>query len=316
MRTRRCAFSLLELLVVISIIGILLSLLFCAVQSAREAARRFSCQSNLKQIGIAAQMHADTHKFLPTDGWGNRWIGDPALGFGQRQPGGWIFNLLPYLQQDVVRSRATATSSLARTDLLGEMLAQPVAAFNCSARRQSMAQPYTSSLIPYNSIVPGNVAKSDYAINSGSVKVSSGPGPISTASSDVQSYRWPDLTGFNGVSGVRSEFRFADISDGLSNTYFVGEKYINLYSVDGDGGDDQSMYMGDDADIRRWGTTPPAPDASALATRDAFGSRHATACSFVLCDGSVKSVAYAVDANIHAAMCDRHDGQIIDHMAP
>src|SRR5438477_3704731 len=98
-RAIRRGFTLVELLVVIAIIGVLVALLLPAVQSAREAARRMQCQNNLKQFGLAFQNHADTHKHLPTDGFGYGWVGDPDLGFGADQPGPWTFNILPYCEQ-------------------------------------------------------------------------------------------------------------------------------------------------------------------------------------------------------------------------
>ncbi len=88
------AFTLVELLVVITIIGILIALLLPAVQAAREAARRIQCANNLKQIGLALLQYEEAHGWLPPGGQ------TPPSRFQNRSWGhSWWVVILPYLEQ-------------------------------------------------------------------------------------------------------------------------------------------------------------------------------------------------------------------------
>src|SRR5262245_9981649 len=98
-RARQLAFTLVELLTVSAVISMLAAILLPAIQSAREAARSIQCKNNLKQLALAALNHHNGQGHFPTGGWGWYWLGDPDRGFGKDQPGGWMFNLLPYCEQ-------------------------------------------------------------------------------------------------------------------------------------------------------------------------------------------------------------------------
>src|SRR5207253_7306065 len=105
-RSAPTGFTLIELLVVIAIIAILIALLVPAVQKVRATAARTQCQNNLRQIGIALHMNHNTQKVFPSGGWGWNWIGCPGQGTGKDQPGGWLYNILPYVDQGSLRDSA------------------------------------------------------------------------------------------------------------------------------------------------------------------------------------------------------------------
>ena len=99
----RRAFTLVEMLVVIAIIGTLAGLILPAVQNAREAGRLNSCRNNLVQLSKGLIHHETSKGFFPSGGWGPGWLGVAARHSDSSQPGSWIFSLLPYIEEGNTR---------------------------------------------------------------------------------------------------------------------------------------------------------------------------------------------------------------------
>jgi len=150
-RPRTRGFSLVELLVVITIIGILVALLLPAVQAAREAARRAQCTNHLKQIALGFLQHEEKQKFLPTGGWSYNMVGDPDRGFGIHQPGGWDFSVLPYVEQLALYNLGSgaAQGSAAQSAAFAQRIQTPLAVMNCPTRRPIMLLPTVQSQYTY-----------------------------------------------------------------------------------------------------------------------------------------------------------------------
>jgi prepilin-type N-terminal cleavage/methylation domain-containing protein len=313
-RWHRVGFTLVELLVVVTIIAILIALLLPAVQAAREAARRTQCSNNLKQLGLAGLNHEQALGRFPTGGWGYKWIGDPNQGTDDNQVGGWIFNALPYLEQQNVHDLALGLQGAAKSAALAKMNGIPISALHCPSRRPPTAYPlYVAP--PWNADAVPLCAKTDYAANAGDGPWSSDNGyppgsqPLLSRSTET------------GVIYQCSIVRTRDITDGLSSTYLLGEKYVNsdFYPTGQDNGDDQSAYVGYDIDVCRWthnvpptAVFTPLPDTPGLLQYHSFGSAHAGSCLFVFCDGAVHPISYAIDAEIHRRLGHRGDGKPVD----
>ncbi len=331
--TRRPAFTLVELLVVIAIIGILVALLLPAIQAAREAARRSQCQNNLKQIGLAVMNHHSTHGFFPTSGWGWHWHGDPDAGFGKEQPGGWAYNVLPYVEESNIREIGSGLTGMAKDQALRKAATSPIELFHCPSRRPFMLYPLKAgSTLAYNvtscQAPDCAVPRSDYRGNSGTnaTAPASTGGPATLAQAASWAPLW--VTNSNGVTYAKSAVRAAQITDGLSKTIFAGEKVMDQddYTSGEGANDDQALFVGYDRDTNGYtsdgydSTTNkflPQQDGPSFANGAnepwmwSFGSVHTAGFYSVFCDGHVEMIGYDVEDNVFRHFGGRDDDDSI-----
>jgi prepilin-type N-terminal cleavage/methylation domain-containing protein len=319
-------FTLVELLVVITIIGILIALLLPAVQAARESARRAHCGNNLKQLGLACHQHVAKYGFYPSGGWGHLWVGDPDHGYGKRQPGGWLYDVLPFMEQEPLHQLGAGGTAQQKKTAAKELQETPLSLVICPSRRRVILYPFRPDAVSWNR--PRNpgigglrvdqtpmIAKTCYCINAGdtiSPTYHGGPSSIAAAAT----HNWPNTSAMTGVSYWRSEIQDAHITDGAMNTYLIGEKRLNPdhYNTWEGGGDAQSMYIGCDPDSIRYANDshPLRRDRPGTSDTWAFGGPHPAGCLFGLCDGSVRTVSFSIDPTIHARLADRADGKVVD----
>ena len=324
-RNSRRAFTLVELLVVVTIIGILIALLMPAVQSAREAARQTQCRNNLYQIGHACLQHVDKQGHFPSSGWGFMWIGDPDMGYGAHQPGGWIYNILPYMEQGPVHDIGAGMPYAQKFNALVQQKSAVIATLICPSRRKAIGYPPTE--VDTNAAPSTTMNKTDYAANGGTGPTILGGGPGTSCLTSYPSCSFsnplPQAT-FTGVSGERSEVKPAQIFDGLSNTMLAGEKYLcpDYYYTGTDGADNDSAFEGNDWDVNRWvtsidptsgnvtnaGSYQPYRDTPGFnVCAPGFGSAHLEGFNVVMCDGSVHSLSYLVDLHVYSYLGNRND---------
>ncbi|NQT36096.1 MAG: DUF1559 domain-containing protein [Planctomycetes bacterium] len=290
----------------IAIIGILIGLLLPAVQAVREAARRAQCGNNLKQLALGALHHEEQQRFYPTGGWGSWWMGDPDGGFGSSQPGGFFYNILPFVEQDSIRNAGQGQTTAQKRELWTTHCATPIATTFCPSRRR----PHAGGVGPYAGVnhwrninLPGALAHNDYAVNAGDTY--------------RQHFGTPaDYANHTGISYLGSQIEVAQVRDGTTNTYLLAEKSLNADSYYNGlaAGDDNCVYSGHDWDICRWThiTYVPMQDRAGVEQSERFGSAHASGFNAALCDGSVRSISYSIEPEIHRRLGNRKDGEVVD----
>ena len=337
--TQRKGFTLVELLVVIAIIGMLVGLLLPAVQQAREAARRMTCGNNLHNLGLACENHESTNQKFPSGGWNYSYVGDPDRGYGKGQPGSWAFSLLPFMEQgSLYQTGSDGNGSSTGKKATQTTLTTPIGAFHCPSRRT--AKTYTVSVTTYtNSNFSGSVgAKTDYAACFGSTSMTVRATGLAagTAVKNIKASSVP-----TGIIYDASEVRHGEISDGTSNTYLIGEKFVYTDQYENAGnGDKAVLYAGvsgdaNNSNLRSAGNydnatytnngsgsvtissgSSYAPTQDRISTQTttsnsypyyAFGGPHAGSFGMVMADASVHQISYSIDPAVHACLANRKD---------
>ncbi len=246
-RGDRLGFTLIELLVVIAIIAILISLLLPAVQQAREAARRTRCRNNLKQMGLALHNYHDAHSAFPAGyySWPTRDGSGPAAAqidplTWDGAPGwGWGTMLLPYLDQGNLSSAFEPERSVWDPAYAGEVATKlPVYLCPSATGGDEPFDVVDASGAPL--MIAGRtvrLGRSHYVASHGQESCWGECGATRTGVifTDIYTSATRTITINGDVSRVadgpffrNSRTKFRDVTDGTSNTIFLGEHSSRL----------------------------------------------------------------------------------------
>jgi prepilin-type N-terminal cleavage/methylation domain-containing protein/prepilin-type processing-associated H-X9-DG protein len=305
--SRRRGFTLVELLVVIAIIGTLVALLMPAVQAARESARRMSCQNNLHNLVLALQQYHDSLESFPS-GWFYRNT-EPD----RHESWGWGALLLPYLEQKNVHDLLGVTSGSLRQQLdITANPPDPQGQGGAPYVRKLLETPLKIFICPSDSGYDdrGLTVSRSFAQALGSSTV----GMTATAVSNymgVAGHRNPVSSPTNANSGKNTGVfyennytRMADIVDGTSNTFIVGERdtlmcksgtWIGVHRPTGGGAAGPAMVVGHSRPKLNQPDPPILWSTNGTGCGEGFSSLHPNGAQFALCDGSVRFVSNNID---------------------
>lgn len=326
LRTR--AFTLVELLVVIAIIGVLVALLLPAVQAAREAARRNTCLSKIRQLGIACLNYESSRsQFPPMTGALNANV-DP-----EQEEYGWLAFILPYIEQQTLRNSIDDTKEWYAVENEIPTLT-PLEAARCPTRnplepvvldgpRNSQGfpdQPDSLLRSHYFAVIGANTELDPdlpfFCSDRGSVYTLELQDAGSSSRSDPNC-----ITGNHGViadSGIMyrySETEMSEITDGTSNTFLIGESAFggsedttrpwivgsrNVWLYTG-----KNLAFSINSGSRLAGGGPPARN------NIGFGSDHPAGCHFAFADGSARFLNENIELLVLFNLATRNDGNII-----
>lgn len=290
----RPAFTLVELLVVIAIIGILVGLLLPAVQAAREAARRMQCSNNFKQIGLAVHNYESTFKRIPSGFSSFLLTGEPGWGWGAAllpfMEGTNVYNSIDFripIEEDM---HEQARLSVISTYLCPSDIGDPLFDIREGDGHHHDDVPAGLGEDPLDTHgeILFRIAKSNYVGMFGTFELEDAP-----------------FQG-DGMFFGNSRIRFADVTDGLSNTLMHGERSSRL---------GRSIWHGNipeaaESFARILGVADHAPNDKGGHFED-FSSFHPAGVNFLKGDGSVAFYSQSIDMVIYRGLSTRAGGEIV-----
>jgi prepilin-type N-terminal cleavage/methylation domain-containing protein/prepilin-type processing-associated H-X9-DG protein len=316
-------FTLVELLVVIAIIGVLVALLLPAIQAARESARRSQCSNHLKQIGLAFQNYESSRGTVP-----------PAYlsGIGHAT---WLVLIMPYLEESALYDNANSEKIYWGVD--PAVVQSQVSIYYCPSRRGpglSVTGDDSSGCSPH---VPGALA--DYALNGGDHQAwiywyyGNDKNGMARHTHELENVVPGYLQGTcpnTTVSRWTGQRKFKHVTDGLSQTFLVGEKYMHPEYFGRRDYADNSFFNDNHVNnyVRQAGIKTsnhnffivPSPaytedkiQLRSYLTRN-YGSSHPSGrCQFAFCDGSVRALDPSIDGVTLGRLANIHDGEVISN---
>ncbi len=313
-----------ELLVVIAIIGILIGLILPAVQAAREAARRMTCQNNLKQIGLAMQNYHTTYRTLPwgaKGGWGHSWTTDilPFMdqnGVWENTPQGERGSAIGNIPESI-KFRCLPDLRFPRTGVLrnqGQLIS-----------KKCLIRSVVCALNSYTGNAGADVDVDNYSSTSPTISrgMEAGNGVLRVADFVTNPSR-PSERSIN----------FAGILDGLTHTVLVSEtRYLPphdcsicdrfaLYhpdfdqpTVDSHGRLVQGSDFSEALASLKHGINLELESTTKEELEISVGSFHLGGVQVAMCDGSVQFLSESLDDSVRHAIGSRADKELYDQAA-
>jgi len=318
----RRAFTLVELLVVITIIGILIALLLPAVQSAREAARRLQCTNNLKQIALALHSYTAAVSVFPpgaildTPDYPNVTYDVIANARSGQHGTSWMLQILPYIDQSNVYNAWDFTKNVVGNRSVAEL---DIAGFYCPTRRRTVRSS-DQPMSPLGFTAGGN----DYGgcIGRANAWHNSLPHAFSPRTKAFGGKTNSSGMNYAGILMPNNATSFAEIRDGTSNTILVGELQRLWGDTDETGRDGYKSFDG-------WATGGVGtlftaafmpPDEVYLNTGgvnngffESPGSEHPGGANLATADGAVQFYSENMDPRILDAMGSRAGGEVVSN---
>ncbi|HWL08675.1 MAG TPA: DUF1559 domain-containing protein [Planctomicrobium sp.] len=334
-RSHRAGFTLIELLVVIAIIAILVALLLPAVQQARESARRTQCKNNLKQLGLACHNYVDTYKILPSGAYHDTLVTGSTLAYAHRHT--WIESLFPFIDQAnlyVKLDFAKRTNESPNLALLRDLY---IANLTCPSDPDAGlfigARYSTNWCGPCTTTSERSLGES-YAISGGPLNNNTCPIPQSAPNFNcIGTSGQTGGLGSNGGSfqnGAPGMFasgsvgtRFRDCTDGISNTFLIGEQlpvynslmlYFNSHLTAATTNVPPNQHLSDTSRCKPLFTAGSDNNASGYRGFEAcagFKSHHAGGVQILFADGSVHFISQNIDYRTYQFLGNKADGNAI-----